>query len=179
MKNYNEEIRAKIDAAKAVNLSRTATKVDTCIQEQKILAKLDRAKIDAAKSVNLCQPATRVDTYIQEQKILAELDNELELSRYDLEESDILRTLKILKTLDTYPDVFKYQNALKIFYVLARVDIILESTLREYCDLSKVEFKTITKAMIRNELILKNDHEELELTLNGKSLASRIGHDFF
>ena len=146
MKNFNEEIRAKIDTAKTIKLSETSTRVDTCIQEQKILTELDR---------------------------------ELEFSRYDLEESDIVRTLKILKTLESYPDVFKYRNALKLFYVLARVDIIHETTLREYCDLSKVEFKTITKAMIRNELILKNDHEELELTLNGKSLAARIGHDFF
>ena len=146
MKNYNEEIRAKIDAVQTITISETATRVDTCIQEQ---------------------------------KILTELDNELEFSRYDLEESDILRTLKILNVLESYPDVFKYQNALKIFYVLARLDITLATTLQEYCDLSRVEFKTITNAMIRNGLIMKNDHEELELTLDGKSLATRIGHDFF
>ena len=146
MKNYNEEIRAKINAVQTITISETATRVDTCIQEQ---------------------------------KILTELDNELEFSRYDLEESDILRTLKILNVLESYPDVFKYQNALKIFYVLARLDITLATTLQEYCDLSRVEFKTITNAMIRNGLIMKNDHEELELTLDGKSLATRIGHDFF
>lgn len=146
MKNYNEEIRAKIDAVQTITISETATRVDTCIQEQ---------------------------------KILTELDSELEFSRYDLEESDILRTLKILNILENYPDVFKYQNALKIFYVLARLDITLATTLQEYCDLSRVEFKTITNAMIRNGLILKNEHEELELTLDGKSLATRIGHDFF
>ncbi len=146
MKNYNEEIRAKIDAAKSIHLSGTAT---------------------------------RVDTTIQEQKILAELDSELELTRYDLEESDILRTLKILNILDNYPEVFKYRNALKLFYVLARLEFIATSTLREYCDLSKVEFKTITNAMMRNELVTTNEQEEIELTLNGKSLAARIGHDFF
>jgi len=146
MKNYNEEIRAKIDVVQTITISETATRVDTCIQEQ---------------------------------KILTELDSELEFSRYDLEESDILRTLKILNILENYPDVFKYQNALKIFYVLARLDITLATTLQEYCDLSRVEFKTITNAMIRNGLILKNEHEELELTLDGKSLATRIGHDFF
>jgi len=138
-----------------------------------------RAKIDAVQTITLSKTATRVDTSIQEQKILTELDSELELSRYDLEESDILRTLKILNILQTYPDVFKYQNALKVFYVLTRLDITLATTLQEYCDLSRVEFNTITKAMIRNELILKNDNEELELTLNGKSLATRIGHNFF
>jgi len=146
MKNYNEEIRAKIEASQTITLSKTATRVDTCIQEQ---------------------------------NVLKELDSELELSRYDLEESDIIRTLKILNILDTYPDVFKYKNALKIFYVLSRLDIILATTLQEYCDLSRVEFKTITKAMIRNGLVFKNTDEELELTLNGKSLSSRIGHRFF
>lgn len=138
-----------------------------------------RAKIDATQTIVISEAATRVDTCIQEQKILAELDSELELSRYDLEESDILRTLKILNILESYPDVFKYQNALKIFYVLTRLDITLATTLQEYCDLSRVEFKTITKAMIRNGLIMKNDQEELELTLNGKSLATRIGHNIF
>jgi len=82
-----------------------------------------RAKIDATQTIVISEAATRVDTCIQEQKILAELDSELELSRYDLEESDILRTLKILNILESYPDVFKYQNALKIFYVLTRLDI--------------------------------------------------------
>ena len=146
MKNFTEDIRAKITAANRIPLSELPTLVDTCIQEQ---------------------------------KILTELDNELEFSRYDLQESDILRTLKILDILDTYPDVFKYRNALKLLYVLTRLDITLASTLREYCDFSKVEFKTITNAMICNDLIVKNSDEELELTLNGKSLAERIGHDFF
>ena len=146
MKNYNEEIRTKIYAAQTIKLRKATTRVDTCIQEQ---------------------------------KILTELDSELKLSRYDLDESDILRTLKILDILDTYPEVFKYRNALKILYVITRLDIILATTLREFCDLSKVEFNTITRAMIRNELILKNSEEELELTLNGKCLAKRIGHDFF
>lgn len=146
MKNYNENLRAKIDAVQRITLSGTATRVDTCIQEQ---------------------------------KILTELDSEFVFARYDLEESDILRTLKILDILDSYPEVFKYRSALKLFYVLTRLDIILATTLQEYCDLSKVEFKTVTKAMIRNGLVLQNDHEELELTLNGKSLATRIGHDFF
>jgi hypothetical protein len=138
-----------------------------------------RAKIDEANTFRPCDSARRVDTCIQEKKILTELDNELTLSRYDLEESDILRTLKIINTLETYPEVFKYRNALKLFYVLIRLHSILENTLREYCDLSQVEFKTITKAMMRNELIFINDHEELELTLDGKSLAARIGYEFF
>lgn len=138
-----------------------------------------RAKINAVQTITISGTDTRVDTIIQEQKILTELDHELEFSRYDLDESDILRTLKILDILDTYPDVFKYQNALKIFYVLARLDISLATTVQEYCDLSRVEFKTITNAMIRNKLILKNDQDELELTLHGKSLATRIGYHFY
>lgn len=135
-----------------------------------------RAKIDAIQTIIFSETATRVDTSMQVQRTFTELDNELELSRYDLDESDILRALKILDVLDTYPDVFKYKNALKIFYVLTRLDIILAATLQEYCDLSRVEFKTITKAMIRNGIVCKNDQEELALTLQGKSLAARLGH---
>ena len=174
MKNFNEELRAKIEAAKMIQLSPSDTQIDKSLREQKILE-----AIAATKTIGLNQSATVVDTCIREQKILKELDSELKLFRHDLDESDILRTLKILDILDTYPDVFKYRNALKLFYILARIEYILDTTLREYCDLSKVEFNTTTKAMIRNGLIVKNEYDELELTLEGKSLATRIGHSFF
>ncbi len=138
-----------------------------------------RAKIDAANRIQISDNAVRVDMHIQEQRILSELESEFEFGRYDLQESDILRTLKIMDILETYPEVFKYKNALRIFYILARIDIILFEKLQACCDLSRVECKTITKAMHRDGLVEKHDNGEIELSLNGKSLASQIGADIF
>lgn len=138
-----------------------------------------RAKIDAANRIQISDNAVRVDMHIQEQRILSELESEFEFGRYDLQESDILRTLKIMDILETYPEVFKYKNALRIFYILARIDIILFEKLQACCDLSRVECKTITKAMHRHGLVEKHDNGEIELSLNGKSLASQIGADIF
>jgi len=138
-----------------------------------------RAKLDAVHLGEDVKKASIVDISAQEKKILDELDGEFEFGRYDLDESDIFRTLKILDILQNYQEVFQNKNALKLFYVLCRVDAITVKNLHNYMKLPSVEFKEIINKMAKNRLIAINECKELELTLDGQSLASRIGINIF
>lgn len=136
------------------------------------------ARLDAVRPRET-QKTQTVDTSVQEQKVLDELDREFEFAQYDLADSDIFRTLKILDILENYQDVFQYKSALRLFYVLCRVDAITAKNLHNYFKLPVSEFKTIINAMAKNNLVLINESKELELTLDGQSLASRMGIDLF
>ena len=133
------------------------------------------AKLAAAHAATPVDKSIAVDTKTQEDKLLEELNGEFEFVRYDLDESDILRTLKILHILGTYQDVFRHKSALKLFYTLARVDVITPKRLHAFSRLNVSEFKTIIQAMAKSRLLLQNENGELELTMDGKSLAARIG----
>ena len=133
------------------------------------------AKLAAAHAADPVDTATAVNTESQEEKILSELDKAFEFSRYDLDESDILRTLKILNILEKYQEVFRHKGALMLFYTLVRVDVISPKRLHSFSRLGVTEFKTIIQAMARNRLLFRNENGELELTMDGKSLAARIG----
>ena len=137
-----------------------------------------RAKLDATRPISSVT-ATVMDVSTQEQQILDELDGEFVFSRYDLDESDILRTLKILDILKSYPTAFKHATALQIFYILSRIDVITPKNLLAFCKLPSSEFKMILNAMAKENLVFKNSDGELELSLDGKSLATRIGVDIF
>jgi len=137
------------------------------------------AKLAAAHAADPVDTGTAVDTESQEEKILSELDEAFEFSRYDLDESDILRTLKILNILEPYQEVFRHKGALKLFYTLARVDVVTPKRLHSFSCLGVSAFKTIIQAMAKNRLLFQNGTGELELTMDGKSLAARIGLDIF
>lgn len=137
------------------------------------------AKLAAAHAADPLEDGTAVDAQSQEEKILEELDGEFEFTRYDLDESDILRTLKIMDILEQYHEVFRHKSALKLFYTLARVDVITPKHLHAFSRLGTKEFKTVIQAMARYKLLFKNENGELELTLEGKHLAARIGLDIF
>ena len=138
-----------------------------------------REKLDAVRPVTFDNQASVVDVDTHEQKILLELDDELSFGQYDLDESDILRTLKILDILQSYDDVFRHKNALKVFYILCRIDAITAKNLHNYCKLEVSLFKAIITSMARSKLLQRNSSEELELTQEGKSLAERMGMDIF
>ena len=138
-----------------------------------------RAKLDAVRPQEEAHAANVATINSQEEKILQELDNEFSFGQYDLDESDILRTLKILDILESYNDVFKHKSALKVFYILCRIDVITVRNLHHYCQLDVTLFKSILNTMARSKLVIKNSSDELELTLEGKSLAERIGVDIF
>jgi len=138
-----------------------------------------RARLDAVRPQEEELAANIATINTQEEKILRELDGEFSFGQYDLDESDILRTLKILDILQSYNEVFKQKNALRIFYILCRIDVITVKNLHQYCQLDVTLFKSILNTMARSKLVVKNSSNELELTLEGKSLAERIGVDIF
>lgn len=139
-----------------------------------------REKLDAVRAMASDEDLPNiVDVNSHEQKILKELDNELSFGQYDLDESDILRTLKILDILQSYDDVFRHKSALKVFYILCRIDVITTKNLYNYCKLEVSLFKAIISSMARSKLLMRNSSEELELTSEGKSLAERMGMDIF
>lgn len=137
-----------------------------------------RAKLDAVNVVNE-PPLKIVTTETREEKILDELNEELFFGQYDLDESDVLRTLKILDVLKSYGALFKHEDALKVFYILCRIDAISARKLYQFCQLDVAIFKKIINTMAHYQLVMKNENQELELTLEGKSLAERIGIDIF
>ena len=138
-----------------------------------------REKLNAVRTVKSEELTSVVDVDSHERKILQELDAELSFGQYDLDESDILRTLKILDILQSYADVFRHKNALKVFYILCRIDAITAKNLHNYCRLEVSLFKAIITSMARSKLVMRNSSEELELTPEGKSLAERMGVDIF
>lgn len=133
------------------------------------------AKLEAARPTFSVEKSNTVTTTSLEEKLLAEIGDEFEFSQYDLDESDILRTLKIIDILNAYEDVFSYKDSLKVFYTIARVDIITIKKLHTFLEIDVATYKKILKSMSTAKLIFQNENNELELSLDGKSLASRLG----
>lgn len=134
-----------------------------------------RARLDAVMRPETGERSSVVDVERLEQNLFDELGREFEFSSYDLDESDVLRTLKILQILERHPDVFRHKDALKLFYTLARVDIIAPKRLLGFLQMETERFKRIVQAMAKERLLQMNGEGELEMTLEGKSLAERIG----
>jgi len=111
--------------------------------------------------------------------IIKELDAEFNLSQYDLDESDILRAIKIESILERYDTVFSRQYALKIFYSIAKAGAINAASLNELIRRPNSEFKTLIDDMIRSNLVYVTEDRDLALTYEGKSLAEKIGVDIY
>lgn len=74
------------------------------------------AKLEATRPDLSVEKSNTVTTNSLEEKLLGELSLEFELSQYDLDENDILRTFKINDMLKVYAEVFIHPEALKVFY---------------------------------------------------------------
>jgi hypothetical protein len=111
--------------------------------------------------------------------IVKELSDEFNLSRYDLDESDILRAIKIESILERYEEVFTKQYALKIFYSIAKAGTINAATLNELIRRPNAEFKGLLDAMIHSKLVYVTEERDLALSYEGKSLAEKIGVDIY
>ena len=133
------------------------------------------AKLEATRPNMVVKKSNTVTTNSLEEKLLNEIANEFEFSQYDLEENDILRTLKINDILKTYDKVFLHPEALRVFYTIARVDIITAQNLHIFLEIDVTLFKKLLQLMGKFKLIFQNENNELELTLEGKSLADRLG----
>jgi len=138
--------------------------------QEELIAKLEAVRPVASKSA-----VNTVTTSSLEEKLLNEIGEEFEFSQYDLDENDILRTLKIVDILKIYENVFAYSDALKVFYTIAKVDIITAKNLHAFLDIKVSIFKKILFVMAKENLIFQNKDNELELTLDGKSLSARLG----
>ncbi len=138
-----------------------------------------QAKLDAVRPSSSEQDKHTLDTLALEKKLVDEIEAEFEVSQYDLDESDILRTIKILAILNTYEDAFSHHKALTVLYALAKTDVIQAKNLLKLSKLSTTEFKEIIKNMAKHKLLRINENKEIEITSAGMSLAERIGFDVF
>ncbi len=138
-----------------------------------------QSKLDAVRSKDTSEDRQVVDTSSLEQKLMDEITEEFEFSQYDLDESDLLRAIKIQSILTQYPDVFEQKNALRVFYALAKFDVIKAGNLHKLSLLPGEAFKRLVNAMIQNNLARLNSSHELEMTMEGQSLAERIGVQVF
>jgi len=138
-----------------------------------------QAKLDAVRPHSPAQKVQTIDTHALEEKLVHQLESEFELGQYDLDESDILRSIKILDIVSHYGDSFSHHRALRIFYALAKTEFVQARNLYKLSKLPLNEFKLIINTMAKDKLLIINKHKEVELTIEGKSLAERIGLDVF
>ena len=134
-----------------------------------------QARLDAVRSTPSSEKSRTLDTTALEEQLVQEIESELELSQYDLDESDILRSIKILEILHIYPEVFSNHKALTILYALAKSDMLQATNLYRLSGIDIKTFKKIINAMAKHKLIVVNSDKEIELTTEGMSLAERIG----
>ncbi|MBN2896466.1 MAG: hypothetical protein JXK05_11330 [Campylobacterales bacterium] len=125
------------------------------------------------------RPLARIGHDEVDRLIIDELDREFNLSQYDLDESDILRAIKIESILERYESVFGRQYALKIFYSIAKAGTINAAALNGLIRRPNSDFKSIVDAMIRANLVYVTAERDLALTFEGKSLAEKIGVDIY
>jgi hypothetical protein len=137
-----------------------------------------RAKLDAVRPV-VEERSNVVDVTARETQVLETLQEAFVFSRYDLEEGDLLRTMKILQYLEAYPGCFDESESLRLFYTLARLEIVTPARLHRFMELPAEELKRMLKRMAAAGLLHLNGDGELELTPEGQSLAERIGVDSF
>ncbi|NOQ29621.1 MAG: hypothetical protein GQ570_00720 [Helicobacteraceae bacterium] len=139
---------------------------------EELIARLEKAHLQTPHKQ---KETTNVTSH--EKRVLTQIEEKLNLSQYDLSEEDILRTIKINNFLSTYQNIFKYSDALKVFFIITTSEII---TLEGLNIASQSDhLAEIVDAMIESELIFINNDEEFELSDSGKSLSERIGLDIF
>ncbi len=138
-----------------------------------------QSRLDAAHSSLPKKRSHTLNTLTLEEHLVNEIEKEFELAQYDLDESDILRSIKILDILSKYTDAFSHHKALSILYALAKTDFIQVKNLHKLSKLPKSEFKSLINKMAKQKILRLNEDKEIELTLEGQSLAERIGFNVF
>lgn len=138
-----------------------------------------QAKLDAVRTIGSFEQGKKLDTNALEEQLVDELQNEFEFSQYDLDETDLIRSLKILDILQSYPEVFNQNNSLRVFYALAKAGLIHAKNLYSLSSLSSTDFKHLLNTMLKHKLLSINEDKELELSMEGQSLAERIGFEVY
>jgi len=138
-----------------------------------------QARLDAVRTLDNIDHGKKTDTTTVEEQLINELEAEFEFSQYDLDESDLIRSIKIFDILQTYQEVFSQTNALRVFYALSKTDIIQAKNLYRLSDLNSKDFKHLINTMAKHKLLNITQDKELELTMDGQSLSERIGFDVF
>lgn len=121
----------------------------------------------------------KVDINNPDALILQELEKEFDFEQYDLDEKDILRTIKINNLLKRYKDIFQKELSLQTFYVIARATPINLTSVFEIINLNKNDFLDLVKEMRYYELIDVDQDNVIELTKKGKKYAAELGIDIF
>ncbi|WP_373069424.1 hypothetical protein [Sulfurimonas sp.] len=121
----------------------------------------------------------KVDINDPDALIVAELEREFDFSQYDLDEKDILRTIKINKLLARYKDIFEREHSLQTFYMIARATPINLTSVFKLINLDKDRFLDLIKEMRFYELIDIDASNVIELTKKGKQYAQELGIDIF
>ena len=138
-----------------------------------------QARLDAAHAIVPKEEKNTLNTKSLEERLVLEIEQEFELAQYDLDESDILRSIKILDILNRYKDAFSHYKALSILYALAKTDFINVKNLHKLSNLPSKEFKEVLNKMAKQKILRVNSDKEIELTIEGQSLAERIGFNVF
>jgi predicted transcriptional regulator len=133
------------------------------------------SKLDSVRSAT---SGKKIDVNDADQLIIEELEEELDFDRYELNENDIVRALKLQSILKRY-DVFNLDNALKMFYAIAKATCINVNSLFNIMNQDKNSFLNLIKELRFHDLIDTNEHNEVELTKNGRKFAKEIGIDIF
>ena len=123
--------------------------------------------------------AYTVDINNPDQVIVEQLEAEFELEKYDLCESDLLRTMKVIQILSKYQELFEKKYALNTFYAIAKSGQINITSVFNLIKLDKDTFMTLIKEMRYFDLIDTDEQSDITLTKNGKKFAQRLGVDIF
>jgi hypothetical protein len=121
----------------------------------------------------------KVDINDPDALIVSELEREFNFEQYDLDEKDILRTIKINKLLSRYKDVFDREHGLQTFYTIARATPINLTSVFRLINLDKEKFLDLIKEMRYFDLIDIDGDNVIELSKNGKRYAQELGIDIF
>ena len=121
----------------------------------------------------------KIDINDPDALVVAELEREFDFTQYDLDEKDILRTIKINKLLERYKDIFEKERALQTFYVIARATPINLTSVFKLIHLDKAKFLDLIKEMRFYELIDVDASNVIDLTKKGRSYAKELGIDIF
>jgi len=138
-----------------------------------------QTRLAQAHALSPKEEAHTLNTHTLQEQLVDEIEKEFELGQYDLDESDILRSIKILDILNRQGESFKHPKALSILYALAKSDFLQIKNLLKLSQLPVKEFKALINLMAKEKILRVNEDKEIELTIQGQSLAERIGFDVF
>ena len=137
-----------------------------------------QAKLAATHTDNPKSTLKSLDISSAQQALINELQEELQLEQYDLDESDILRSIKIRRLLDAQGTLFHHTDCLTLFYAISKADAIFATTLLSLVNIPKKHFLHHLSALQKAKLI-RVEQQEILLSDTGKTLAQAIGVDIF